>query len=77
MSEARWKAANTADTAPTDLPLQTSGDLMDGDEPPDLGYVFCDPCLDRACANCIGLTHTRPFCGHRCGYLETIPEGDQ
>lgn len=34
-----------------------------------LPYVVCDPCLDGDCASCIGLTRTRPFCGHRCGYL--------
>lgn len=47
---------------------------MDGDEPPDIGYIVCDPCFERDCANCIGLTHTRPFCGHRCGWLDALPE---
>lgn len=48
------------------------------DEPPlDIGYVVCGPCFDRDCANCIGLTRTRPFCGHRCGWLEVLDdEGD-
>jgi len=49
---------------------------VDGPEPavPDevIPYVLCDPCIDSDCANCIGLTHTRPFCGHRCGWLEVI-----
>jgi hypothetical protein len=48
---------------------------MDGDDlawPIDLGYIVCDACFDKRCADCIGLTHTRPFCGHRCGFLMTI-----
>ena len=45
------------------------------DQPPvDIGYVVCDPCLDRDCAGCIGLTQTRPLCGHRCGWLEVIDD---
>ena len=40
--------------------------------PFDLGYIVCNACLDHDCANCIGLTHSRPFCGHLCGWLETI-----
>lgn len=42
--------------------------------PIDLGYIVCDPCFDGNCADCIGLTHTRPFCGHRCPWLEVIDD---
>jgi len=51
---------------------------MDGPEPagPDevIPYIKCDACIDGDCANCIGLTHTRPFCGHRCKWLEVIDD---
>jgi len=51
---------------------------VDGSEPAvpaeAIPYILCDPCIEGDCAQCIGLTHSRPFCGHRCGFLEVIDD---
>lgn len=40
----------------------------------DLPYVLCDPCIALDCENCDGTDETKPFCGHRCKWTETIPD---
>jgi len=51
---------------------------MDGPEPagPDevIPYIKCDACMKNDHGHCIGRTHTRPFCGCRCPWLEVIDD---